>query len=87
MHRGAPCTRGYGYTRAHTLSSVTYEKHPPLREISSTPSLASSHFVSGSFIAVKTERGSCNRFVYALTGKTATTIVIIVLFSGLPSHN
>lgn len=66
---------------SHTVFS-TLEKTHPLRRVSSPPSLAPSRFVSGSFTAVKKERGSYNCFISALTGKTGTTVAIIGLVLG-----
>lgn len=71
----------------NTQSSASYGKPPPLQEVSSPSSLAPSSFLSGSFSSVKTERSSRSSFVCVLTGKTATTIAIIVLHPGFTSHN
>lgn len=83
MHWGASCTRGYGYTElAHCLQQ-------PMKNIPLLGKLVVLPPWSLPTLSLEVSLQLKQRGAPAIVslGKTATAIVIIVLFLGLPSHN
>lgn len=83
MHWGASCIRGYGYTELTHCLRQPMKNIPLLGKLVVLPPWSPPALSLEVSLQLK-QRGAP---VIVSLGKSATAIVIIVLFSGLPSHN